>query len=80
MAAIERHWGLEAAAVLALRAGVDLLLVADDRLPDGGSAAALVIGAVRRALADGRLAPERVAEALERVHALEARARPLAQR
>ena len=73
MAAIERHWGLEAAAVLALRAGVDLLLVADDRLPDGGSAAALVIGAVRRALADGRLAPERVAEALERVRALAAR-------
>jgi beta-N-acetylhexosaminidase len=76
MGAIVRHYGLADAAVLALRAGVDLLLVADDRLPDGGSATALVLDAVRRALAAGRLAPERVAEALDRVRALEARARP----
>jgi beta-N-acetylhexosaminidase len=76
MGAIERHYGLEAASVLALAAGVDLLLVADDRLPDGGSATALVLDAVRRALAAGRLPPERVAEALDRVRAFQARARP----
>lgn len=77
MGAIERHYGLEAAAVLALAAGVDLLLVADDRLPDGRSATTLVVDAVRRALAGGRLAPERVAAALDRVRALAARARAL---
>jgi beta-N-acetylhexosaminidase len=77
MGAIERHYGLDDAAVLALRAGVDLLLVADDRLPDGRSAATVVLAAVRRALAGGRLAPERVAEALARVRNLEARARSL---
>src|SRR5713101_9203756 len=42
MRAIEQHWGLEAAAVRALAAGADILLIANDRLPDGGSAAQAV--------------------------------------
>lgn len=67
MGAIERHYGLARAAVLALEAGVDVLLIADDRLPDGRSAADVVLRAVHRALAGGRLDPERVASALRRV-------------
>ncbi|MBI4246234.1 MAG: glycoside hydrolase family 3 protein, partial [Candidatus Rokubacteria bacterium] len=67
MGAIEQHYGIAEAAVLAVAAGVDVLLVADDRLPDGGSAARVMLGALERALADGRLDLDRVAAALERV-------------
>ncbi|MBI1961757.1 MAG: glycoside hydrolase family 3 protein [Candidatus Rokubacteria bacterium] len=73
MGAVERRWGVGDAAVHALRAGADVLLIADDRLPDGGSAAELALAALRRALARGRLDPERVAAALEHVRALRAR-------
>jgi beta-N-acetylhexosaminidase len=74
MGAIEQHYGLDDAAVLALEAGADLLLVAADGLPDGRSAARVVLDGVERALRRGRLAPARVAEALARVDALRARA------
>jgi beta-N-acetylhexosaminidase len=73
MGAIDQHYGLGEAAVLALRAGVDVLLIADDRLPDGRSATAVALGAVRRAVADGRLSVERVTSALARVGQLKAR-------
>jgi beta-N-acetylhexosaminidase len=73
MGAIEQHYGLDEAAVLALNAGVDVLLIADDRLPDGRSAARVAVESLRRALEDGRLAPEAVGEALARVDALRAR-------
>jgi beta-N-acetylhexosaminidase len=68
MRAIEQHYGVETAAVRALAAGVDVLVVADDRLPDGRSAAALVLAALREALAEGRLPADRVATALARMH------------
>jgi len=74
MGAIEQNYGLERAAVLALNAGVDVLLVADDRLPDGRSATAVMLSALRRRLASGRLDPERVESAVARVRALAARA------
>jgi beta-N-acetylhexosaminidase len=67
MAAIERRYGLASAAVAALRAGVDVLLIADDRTRDGRSASAVVLAAVREALATGALPAARVAAALERV-------------
>jgi beta-N-acetylhexosaminidase len=73
MAAIEEQYGLARAAVLALAAGVDILLIADDPLPDGRSAAEVALGAVRRALARGRLDPARVEEALARVAAFKRR-------
>jgi len=76
MGAIEERYGLGEAAVLALDAGVDVLLIADDRLPDGRSAPAVARAAVRRALARGRLDPGRVAAALARVDALRARLPP----
>jgi beta-N-acetylhexosaminidase len=74
MAAIERRYRFHDAAVLALAAGADMLLLADDRLPDGRSAAAATVAAVRHALRRGRLEPERVARALARVAALAGRA------
>ncbi len=76
MGAIEQHYGLETAAPLALAAGADVLLISADRLPDGRSAGEVVRDAIRAALADGRLAAERVESALERVRDLKARLRP----
>jgi beta-N-acetylhexosaminidase len=70
MGAIEKHYGLGEAAVLALQAGIDLLLIGDDRLTDERSASAVALGAIRRALLGGQLDPDRVAEALRRVGAL----------
>jgi beta-N-acetylhexosaminidase len=77
MGAIEQHYGVAEAAVLALEAGVDVLLIADDRLPDGRSAAAVAHAALRAALAEGRLEARRVTEALARVAALKRRATTL---
>lgn len=73
MGAIEKQWGVGEASVLALRAGVDILLIVDDRLPDGRSAAQVALGALRVALAQRRLDAEQVAAAIQRVHALRAR-------
>jgi beta-N-acetylhexosaminidase len=74
MGAIEQHYGLDSAAVRALRAGVDVLLVGDDRLPDGRSAAELARSAIRAAVAAGRLDPARVEISIGRVRTLAARA------
>ncbi|MGH7393328.1 MAG: glycoside hydrolase family 3 N-terminal domain-containing protein, partial [Candidatus Rokuibacteriota bacterium] len=49
MGAIEQHHGMGEAALLALAAGVDLLLIADDRLAGGDSAAATMLAALRQA-------------------------------
>ena len=73
MGAIERQYGIGEAAVLALDAGVDVLLIVDDRLPDDSSATQLAQAAIRQALARGTLAPARVETAIERVRALRAR-------
>jgi beta-N-acetylhexosaminidase len=70
MGAIQEHYGLAPAAAAALAAGADVLLIADDRLPDGRSAALEALAALRRRLARGRLDPERVESALARVAAL----------
>jgi beta-N-acetylhexosaminidase len=78
MGAIEQHWGLAEAVVLAIDAGVDVLLIAEDRLPDGRSAAAVARRAIYAALAEGRLGPGRVAEALVRGATLKRRAAALA--
>jgi len=77
MGAIEQHYGIDDAAVLALEAGVDMLLIVEDRLPDGRSAAALVLTALGRALQRGRLDPARVEQALARVAALKSRLRAI---
>lgn len=76
MGAIEQYYGLGEAAVRALAAGVDVLLIADDQLPDGRSASDVALAAVRQALADGRLDLVRVESALARVAALKERLTP----
>jgi beta-N-acetylhexosaminidase len=73
MGAIERRYGIGEAAVLALDAGVDVLLIVDDRLPDGTSATQLAQAAIRHALSKGTLDPARVDAAIDRVRALRAR-------
>jgi beta-N-acetylhexosaminidase len=76
MGAIERYYGIGDAAVRALAAGVDVLLIANDELPDGRSASEVVLAAIHAALARGRLDPARVEAALARVAALKARLGP----
>jgi beta-N-acetylhexosaminidase len=73
MGAIQQHYGVGEAAVLALDAGVDLLLIADDQLPDGRSAAPVALAAIRRALAWGMLDAARVEAAIERIRAFRSR-------
>ena len=74
MGAIEGRYGIDRAAVLTLEAGVDVALIADDRLPDGRSAAEVALSAVRHAVGAGRLSIDRVTEALTRVRGLKQRA------
>ena len=73
MGAIEQHYGLQTAAVRAVQAGVDVVLIADDRLPDGRAASDLALEALRKAVRRGRIRIERVDEALARIDALRAR-------
>jgi beta-N-acetylhexosaminidase len=73
MGAIEQHYGSGDAAVRALRAGVDLVLIADDRLPGGRSASAETLKVVRRAVRRGRLPAARIDEALARIAVLRSR-------
>jgi beta-N-acetylhexosaminidase len=75
MGAIQQHYGLAEASLLALEAGADMLLIAEDRLAGGESAAVIAQAALRRGLREGRLAPERVAQALGRLDALRERQR-----
>lgn len=75
MGAIVQHYGFEEALTMALGAGVDMLLIAEDRLPDGRSASALAVDAIRRGLAEGRINAGRAEESLARIAALRHRAR-----
>lgn len=75
MAAIEQQYGLELGAVLAVYAGVDMLLIGDDAIAGGFSATSITLTAIRRAFADGRLRASRLTEALEHVRAFKARVR-----
>ncbi len=73
MGAIDQHYGLSDAAVRAVRAGVDVVLIADDRLPGGASAADVVLDALRGAVDRRRIPVRRVGEALSRIEAMRAR-------
>ncbi len=73
MGAIRADNGFVEAVVQAVRAGVDLLLIGDDRLDDGRSAAAAALAALHRAVEDGRLSDERIAASLERIRRLTAK-------
>jgi beta-N-acetylhexosaminidase len=73
MAAIARSYGFEDAVVRAVAAGVDMLLISEDRLDDGRSAAAVALMALSDAIRRGRLPRERVAASIERVRRLQQR-------
>jgi len=76
MGAITQRYGVDEAAVLALGAGVDVLLISQNTASARVEprAAERAVAAVRRALADGRLSRKAVRAALDRVEAFRARA------
>ncbi len=76
MGAITQNYGVEDAALLALGAGVDILLIADNNARREPRAAVRVVAAVRRALAEGRLRRGAVEAALGRIAALRGRIAP----
>jgi beta-N-acetylhexosaminidase len=73
MGAIAQQYGLEDAAVLALGAGVDVLLISQNTGRVDDRAAERVVGAITRAIAEGRLSESAVTAAVHRVDALRAR-------
>ncbi|HZP36066.1 MAG TPA: glycoside hydrolase family 3 N-terminal domain-containing protein [Methylomirabilota bacterium] len=75
MGAIAQHYGLEAAAVLALHAGVDVLLISQNMGRVDDRAAERVVAAITRAIAAGRLSESAILRAVARVDALRARLR-----
>jgi beta-N-acetylhexosaminidase len=76
MGAITQRYGVDEAAVLALGAGVDVLLISQNTasVRVEPRAAERAVAAVRRALGDGRLSRKAVRAALDRVEAFRARA------
>jgi beta-N-acetylhexosaminidase len=73
MGAIRQRYGVEEAAVLALQATVDVLLVSQNQGGYEQSAAERVVAAIHRALKEGRLSPKALAASLERVQKLRSR-------
>ena len=73
MGAIAQHYGLEDAAVLALGAGVDVLLISQNTGRVDDRAAERVVAAITRAIAEGRLSETAVTTAVHRVDLLRAR-------
>ena len=78
MGAITQRYGLEEASVLALGAGVDVLLISQNTTSVAREprVAERVVAAIRRALADGRLSRKAVRAALSRVESFRARLPP----
>ncbi|HET7873895.1 MAG TPA: glycoside hydrolase family 3 N-terminal domain-containing protein [Methylomirabilota bacterium] len=73
MGAIIQHYGLEEAAVMALAAGVDVLLISQNLGRTQERAAPRVVAAIERAIAEGKLSRARVEEALAHVASLRSR-------
>ncbi len=76
MGAIIKHYGLEEAAVAAVNAGVDVLLIAQNSTRAEPGAAERAVAAIQRALADGWLSRARVEAALAHIAALRSRLTP----
>jgi beta-N-acetylhexosaminidase len=73
MAAITTRYGLEQAAVQAVDAGVDMLLISEGRADDGRSAAAAALAALRHAVREGRLGVDHIDASLRRIARLKER-------
>ena len=73
MGAIAQHYGLEDAAVRALDAGVDVLLISQNMGRVDDRAAQRVVAAITRAIGEGRLSESQITAAVHRVDTLRAR-------
>jgi len=73
MKAISSHYGLEEAMVLAVRAGVDILLYNSNLDSTGRSLAGRVVGVIERAVREGMIAPARIDRSFDRIMALKQR-------
>jgi beta-N-acetylhexosaminidase len=69
MGAIRKRYGIEEAAVMAIEAGNDLVIVANIKMPDT-FIADRIIGAVSRAIAEGRISPEAIKQSYNRILAV----------
>jgi beta-N-acetylhexosaminidase len=76
MGAIRERYGVEEAAVLALQASVDILLISQNQGTVERGTAERVVAEIRNALADGRLSRKSVSAALERVRKFRNRLNP----
>jgi len=70
MGAIAQHYGLEDAAVRALDAGVDVLLISQNMGRVDDRAAERVVAAITRAIGEGRLSESQITAAVHRVDTL----------
>jgi len=76
MGAIRQRYGVDEAAVLALQATVDVLLVSQNQGRFEQGAAERVVAAIHKAVKDGRLSPKGLAVSIERVRQLRSRITP----
>jgi beta-N-acetylhexosaminidase len=76
MGAIRQRYGVEEAAILALQATVDVLLVSQNQGRYEQGAAARVGAAIQGAIKEGRLSRKAVQAALDRVEAFRRRIKP----
>jgi beta-N-acetylhexosaminidase len=76
MGAIRQRYGVEEAAILALQATVDVLLISQNQGRYEQSAADRVVAAIQHAIKDGRLSRKSVQAALDRVEAFRRRIGP----
>jgi beta-N-acetylhexosaminidase len=73
MKAISSHYGLEEAMVLAVQAGVDILLYNSNLDSTGRSLAGRVVDVIERAVRDGIIAPARIDRSFDRIMVLKQR-------
>ncbi len=73
MKAISSHYGLEEAMVLAVRAGVDILLYNSNQDSTGQSLARRVVDVIEGAVRDGIIAAARIDQSFDRIMALKQR-------
>jgi beta-N-acetylhexosaminidase len=66
MSAIRRRFAVEEAAVMAVAAGADLLIVANQEVPDR-EIVERIVGAVLGAVAEGRIPPDRIRDSYGRI-------------
>jgi beta-N-acetylhexosaminidase len=76
MGAIVNEYGIEEAALLALQAGVDMLLISENNPADDGTIAGRVLKTIERAVTAGTLSRPAVEDSLARIRRLTSRLPP----